>query len=142
MAALTGAVAAGAYLRLEPVRTFATFLTPAAVIVPAVFLLNPGVSRLLAPGRRSGRARRRRLQDPARRWCSSYSTSSSSRALLDRDGNIDRAAFPNFAALADTATWFRNATAVGEMTAYALPAVLTGAYPSPRHPAGWPPSIR
>ena len=51
-------------------------------------------------------------------------------ALLDRDGHIDRAAFPSFAALAEEATWFRNATAVAGLTTYAVPAVLTGMRPS------------
>ena len=52
-------------------------------------------------------------------------------ALLDRGGNIDRDVFPHFAALADDATWFRNASGVGNLTTYALPAVLTGTYPAP-----------
>ena len=129
MAALTGAATAGTYLRLPPSRTFATFLTPAAVIVPAVFLLNPGVVRLLAPTGNAGA-----LDGVA------FTTTPpvvvvvfdqfQLAALLDREGNIDRAAFPNFAALADDATWFRNATAAAGLTTYALPAVLTGMRPS------------
>ena len=129
MAALTGAATTVTYLRFPPIRTFATFLTPAAVIVPAVFLLSPGVVRLLAPTGNAG------ALDGA-----TFTTTPpvvvvvfdqfQLAALLDRQGSIDRAAFPNFAALADDATWFRNATAAAGLTTYALPAVLTGMHPS------------
>jgi hypothetical protein len=50
-------------------------------------------------------------------------------SLLDGSGAIDRELFPNFAALADTATWYRNATTVSPYTPYAVPAILTGRYP-------------
>ena len=50
-------------------------------------------------------------------------------SLLDRDGAIDEARYPHFAALADEATWFRNASAVSPTTSFALPAILTGRYP-------------
>ena len=108
---LGGAGAAVAYRRYAPARLFATFLTPAALIVPArVPAGTPNVSRLLAAANEvealdgvtfdcNAAGRRRRIRPvPA---CT---------ALLDRDGNIDRATFPHFAALADDATWFRNAT--------------------------------
>ena len=52
-------------------------------------------------------------------------------SLLDRDGRIDRTVYPNFAALANDATWFRNASAVSGLTHTALPAILTGNYPAP-----------
>ena len=51
------------------------------------------------------------------------------RSLLDRSGNIDSDRFPNFADLANDATWFRNARTVSETTQYATPAILTGTYP-------------
>ena len=44
------AVAVGcAYVRAAPVRLFATFLSSAALVVPAAFLLNPAIAPLLAP---------------------------------------------------------------------------------------------
>ena len=51
-------------------------------------------------------------------------------SLLDRDGRIDGTLYPNFAALSRDAAWFRNASAVGDMTNWALPAILTGNYPT------------
>ncbi len=126
---VTASAGACAYLRFPPVRLFVSFLAPAIVAVPAAFLLSPGVGRVLAPTDEIG----------ALDGVSFASTPPvvvvvfdqfQLAALLDADGNIDRATFPNFAALADDATWFRNASAVANMTIHALPAVVTGKYPS------------
>lgn len=56
------------------------------------------------------------------------------RSLLDADGNIDAARFPNFAALADDSTWFRNYAAQSGTTQSALPTMLTGRHPRLRNP--------
>ena len=126
---ITASAGAGAYLRFPPVRLFVSFLAPAIVVVPAAFLLSPGVGRVLAPADEIG----------ALDGVSFASTPPvvvvvfdqfQLAALLDSAGNIDGATFPNFAALADDATWFRNASAVAEMTIHALPPVVTGRYPS------------
>ena len=130
LAVATGAGVADAYRRFAPVRLFATFLIPATVVVPAVFLLNPGVGRVLAPADEAGALDGVTFAALPPVVVVVFDQLQLA-ALLDREGNIDRANFPNFAALADDATWFRNATAVGEMTRYALPAILTGTYPSP-----------
>ncbi|MFS8586527.1 MAG: sulfatase-like hydrolase/transferase, partial [Acidimicrobiia bacterium] len=49
-------------------------------------------------------------------------------SLLDGTGAIDRELFPNFDALADDATWYRNHTTVASKTVWAVPALLTGRY--------------
>jgi hypothetical protein len=49
--------------------------------------------------------------------------------LMQPGGGIDATRFPNFAALATSATWFRNATTVSDHTTDAVPAVLSGRYP-------------
>ena len=51
-------------------------------------------------------------------------------SLMDQRRRIDPVRYPNFAALAQDATWFRNATTVADFTAQALPAMLTGKYPT------------
>ena len=48
LAAGCGAAAGFAYIRLAPLCLFATFLSPALVVVPAAFLLTPGIAGLLA----------------------------------------------------------------------------------------------
>ncbi len=50
-------------------------------------------------------------------------------ALLDPDGHIDAARFPNFAELARNGTWFANATANAEYTTRAVPVIVTGNFP-------------
>lgn len=52
------------------------------------------------------------------------------RSLIDGDGRIDPQLFPNLAALADDATWFRNATTVSTGTSTAVPAIVTGRRPT------------
>jgi hypothetical protein len=49
--------------------------------------------------------------------------------LLGEDGSIDAARFPNFARLARTSTWYRDATTVDDLTTEAVPAQLTGRLP-------------
>lgn len=50
-------------------------------------------------------------------------------SLLDRRGRIDDRRYPGFAQLAETSTWYRNATTPQTFTKEALPALLTGSYP-------------
>ena len=50
-------------------------------------------------------------------------------ALLRADGNIDAKRFPNFAELAQTGTWYRNASTVHDSTTKAIPAILDGKLP-------------
>ncbi len=49
--------------------------------------------------------------------------------MLGPDGRIDPVRYPNFAALAASGTWFRNAHTVYDSTTKAIPAVLTGKLP-------------
>lgn len=51
-------------------------------------------------------------------------------SLLDGRGRIDEDLYPNFAALAAEATWYRNHTTISPYTVSAVPAILTGRYPS------------
>lgn len=50
--------------------------------------------------------------------------------LLDGDGHIDPGLYPNLAALAGDATWYRNHTTVAQFTLEAVPAILSGTQPS------------
>jgi hypothetical protein len=50
--------------------------------------------------------------------------------LLNEDGLINEQAFPAFAALAAGSKWYRNATTISDWTSLAVPAILTGRYPS------------
>lgn len=50
-------------------------------------------------------------------------------ALLDADGDIDADLHPNFARLAATSDWFRQATTVSNFTWHAVPSLVTGVLP-------------
>jgi hypothetical protein len=49
--------------------------------------------------------------------------------LMRPDGSVNAARFPNFARLAGSATWFRNASSHRASTSVAVPAILTGTRP-------------
>jgi hypothetical protein len=51
-------------------------------------------------------------------------------SLLDKHGQIDPVHYPNFSALARNATWYPNAVTVHSITRGAVPAILTGKYPT------------
>lgn len=51
--------------------------------------------------------------------------------LMEGPDRIDADRFPNFAAFADDAVWYRNATTVTDRTSGALPSILTGLRPQP-----------
>jgi sulfatase-like protein len=50
-------------------------------------------------------------------------------SLLEPDGHIDAVRFPNFAALAETSTWFPNAHTIYDFTFKAVPAILDARLP-------------
>ena len=112
---------------VPPVRLFVTFLSPAVVVVPAVFLHTPAVTGLLTSS------------DPEPFEELEFAVTPPIvmvvfdqlplPSLLDRAGEIDAKLYPNFASLSLQASWFRNASAVSELTQTALPAILTGNLP-------------
>ena len=54
-------------------------------------------------------------------------------ALLKTDGSINEVRYPGFAKLASTSTWYRNTLATAQRTTEALPAMLTGRWPTVRN---------
>lgn len=54
--------------------------------------------------------------------------------LVNENHEIDAVRYPSFARLAQTATWYRNATTVHSRTDQAVPAILTGRWPKEAPP--------
>ena len=131
VAAACGVLAAGGYVWVSTVRLFATFLSPAAIIVPAVFLLNPAISPFLSKSGSVHAIVDGVTFDETPPVIVVVFDQLPLASLLNRAGEIDRTLYPHFAALADDTTWFRNASAVTEATTLALPAIVTGNYPTP-----------
>ncbi|MBW2419527.1 MAG: sulfatase-like hydrolase/transferase [Deltaproteobacteria bacterium] len=128
--ALTAAevlVAAGIYWRHTAARSFATALSPALLLIPALFLFHSPASKLLQP--------------PPQQFEPFTTVAGRSPvvlvifdalslfALVDPSDQIDPERYPHLAAFAEDATWFRNASSVAEKTDIAVPAILTGRYP-------------
>lgn len=126
LATVIGVAVAWAYVRLTAARSLALVLSGAGVLVPAILILDGDVRRSASAGRGAAP-----LQDIGARapivmvifdeW--------SLTSILDSEGRIDRQRLPNLARLADTATWYPNATAASNMTNHAVPAMLTGQPP-------------
>ena len=115
------------YERFRTARWYLTLLSPAILIVPALFLGNPSVRKALNPETPQGVALESgRTETPI---VMVVFDELPLRSLLDHRGGIDSLRFPNFAELAGDATWFRNATTVSPSTQYAVAAMLTGNLP-------------
>ena len=129
-----GLGSAAAYHRFPAARQFLTFLTPAIVIFPAVFLFDPSVSKIVRP-RHIGAIEELKVQPST--LASSMDTpvflivfdALPATSLMNGAREIDAVRFPNFARLATGATWYRNTTTVSADTIWAVPAILTGNYP-------------
>ncbi len=119
-----------AYQRFQGMRLFVTFLSPAVIIVPALFLLNPGVKG----------AFKKELptlnivtkpNNPVSVVMLVFDEFPIS-SLMNDKFQIDKKRFPNFFSLAQDSYWFRNATTVSDGTELAVPPILTGRYPKKR----------
>ena len=112
------------YSRREVVRTFCTYISPAVLIFPILFLQNVNISRIVFN-------------------LDSFVLDSSNTAkeipvvmlvfdemplisLLDKNANIDRVRYPNFASFAAESHWFRNAESESGETIIAVPSMLSG----------------
>jgi hypothetical protein len=123
---LGGLAVALACARRRIVRQFVIALAPGAIVVPALFLLDPTVRQNFALSEIRAAVPTIERKPPI---VFVIFDELSLNSLLDAEGNIDAVRYPNFAALARDAHWFRNATTVSEATAYSVPAILSGRYP-------------
>ncbi len=130
ISALIGLTVALAYDRIRFVRQFLTALAPAALVVPAVFLLDPDVAQTFLPSESAAAVQTIERTPPIVFVVFDELPLNS---LLNADGKIDAERYPNFAALAGEAYWFRNASTVAATTSYAVPAILSGRYPTARN---------
>jgi hypothetical protein len=125
VAVAVGAAAAELYLRAGAARLALTVLAPAPLLFLALFLFNSDVSRL-SLSTETAQAAGERASTPTVLIAFDELPVNS---LLDAQGRIDAARFPNFGRLARGSTWFEHATTVGEGTTHAIPAILTGRFP-------------
>jgi hypothetical protein len=128
-AAVVGLLAATAYAQSAPVRTLLTVLAPAPLVFLVLFFLNSPIEALrLENVSQAGNLPVVHSKTPVVLIVFDEFPVTS---LMDGDGRIDAARYPNFGALAADATWFRHATTVLEYTTEAVPAIMTGQNPKP-----------
>jgi len=111
------------YWRVVPVRTWLAYMAVAPLIFVGAFLLASPTARLLSSP--SAAAVDAGVARPAPVVMVVFDELPLA-SLVTPTGSIDAELFPNFAALANQSSWFRNATSVSSSTWYAIPALLTG----------------
>ena len=129
LSALSALVCIWLYTRLTLIRSYLSILGVVSLISPLWFLFGTPVSTLLFNAVNG---------EKQEEFASNNGTSVvliifdelPLTSLMNTEYEIDRDRFPNFAALADTSHWFRNASAVFDSTAVSVPAILTGKYPT------------
>ncbi|MEQ9365611.1 MAG: hypothetical protein RIF32_15305, partial [Leptospirales bacterium] len=112
--------------RFAILRSFLTYLSPAMLVFPALFWMTSAAYSIAS------------AQSGSRTVAPQISATNPVvlvvfdefpvLSLLDANRKIDRERFPNFAALADDAHWFRDTTTIESITATAVPAIITGRY--------------
>ena len=124
-----GAAAAWAHHRWPGVRLWAAWMAPIPLVVLGLFLFSSPVSGLV----------RDRGVDPAD--LGAFGSGDPPpvvmvvfdewplASIMRRDGTIDADLYPNVAALAGDATWYRDTTTVANLTNFAVPSLLTGNRP-------------
>ena len=130
IAASLGVLAAGAYERASGLRSFVTVLSPAPALFLAVFLFFSPVSDLTFA---SGTAETANVSSHVPVVMVVFDEVSTI-AFEDTHERVDPVLYPNLAALAKDATWFRYATAPTDMTGTATPTILTGTVARRYHP--------
>ena len=121
-----GVLLAGVAWRSATMRQFLAALAPAAIVVPVVFFASPEVSDSLASSASGVRPPQLQSTPPI---VFVVFDEFPLHSLLDAEGRIDHVRFPHFAALAREASWFRETTTVSSQTVWAVPAIVSGAYP-------------
>jgi hypothetical protein len=117
--------------RVGAIRQWLRYLAVAPVVFALLFLFASPVTDVVFASRGGVAGARARIERPDRIVLVVFDELPA-KSLLDGSGRIDRELFPNFAALADSSTWFRNVTTVSPYTPFAVPAVLTGRHPRER----------
>jgi hypothetical protein len=125
LSAVLGAAFAALYASTRAVRTFTSVLAPVPVLFFVLFLFRAPVLEL------EGTAKALTIPQPKHDApvvmlvFDEFPIVS----LMDGRRQIDAGRYPNFAALARTSSWYRNATTVHEHTTEAVPSILSGLDP-------------
>jgi hypothetical protein len=129
IALFLGALASLSYGRFKAVPIFLLWLLPAAFFFPAFFLFSSPVYKIAFGTQSLGPVTPKLPNGPP--IIMVIFDEFPLVSLLDEHRQIDPNRYPNFAAFARGANWYRNASTVSEGTLNAVPAILDGQYPRP-----------
>lgn len=124
------------YVRGRFLRATLDLLSPAPLIVLLFFLVISPASKLVLPGSQP-KAAEIEIANPVPVVMVIFDEFPLG-SLMTPAGEIDASRYPNFAELAQSGTWYRNATSTGAFTTLAVPAILTGRVPGENElPISW-----
>jgi hypothetical protein len=121
-----GLAMAVTYYRSEWLRDGLTWVSPAPIIIAGFFLFTPPVVHLVVPP--SVTAVEAGVDSTAPVVFIVFDELPLV-SLLDRAGELDVGRYPNFAALAETSTWYKYTATAHDLTLWAVPALLSGDIP-------------
>lgn len=131
-AAAVGILFVGCKLRVAWPTKLLSIISPLSVVAPLFFLASPGISSLLFPKSRAAYVQHSGGK-PTTPVVLAVFDEFPLNVLLDKDLKVDAVRYPNIAAFAEQAHWFKNASSINQFTPLAVPAILSGRFPaSPR----------
>ncbi|MEI6900798.1 MAG: sulfatase-like hydrolase/transferase, partial [Bacteroidota bacterium] len=132
MAILFGGLFSFLYIQWKFARSFLTAMSPAILIFPAYFLFFTPVSSIVFT-KKAGLIENVSVGNKVPLILIIFDEFNTM-ALLNKEGGIDSARYPNFASLANESWWFPNAISASCETMKSIPAILTGVKPLKNHP--------
>lgn len=117
-----------AIVRFTIIQQWLCWMSPAALVLPILFLTNSNIQSLLVAESGSKPGIEFSGSEFPIVWVIFDKLPTA--ALIDSEKNIDASRYPNFAEFAEHAYWFRNATSSAQDTITSLPTMLTGRYPT------------
>jgi hypothetical protein len=123
---VVGLVFACLYTFWRPVQSFVSVSALASLVFLGLFLANAPIAKLSVTDAPAAAISAAGPRPPVVLVIFDEFPESS---LMSTRGQIDARSYPNFGALARSATWYRDATTVDDHTTWAVPAILTGQLP-------------
>jgi len=132
LAAAVGLLAGALYAGRAWLKLWLRYLAPAPLVFALLFVLVSPTSKLVLPARAAPSGGSAAAVAPGERppVVLIFLDEFPLKSLLDSRGRVDPRVYPNFAEFAEGSTWYRNTTGVSGFTPWAMPAMLTGRYPS------------
>jgi hypothetical protein len=117
------------YLRLRSRGLALAYLSPVALILPAIFMLHTPVGKIVKPVPQT------KIEYPQIKATAPVVMvvfdELSLTSLMDDSGQINSSLYPNFAGLTRSSTWYRNASSISELTLHSIPSILDGLITDP-----------